>query len=134
MIVGKFREKRNWLTFPVLARPRRPVEPAAESGSSGRDVGFSIELVGSTPESRRGTSSRFSSARDPTRNSGWGPSCNMKIRYDRLERWYQRGVNVGDGRAVGTASPSVVRLLSLGSGVGGSHLLQRIKGLVSVAH
>jgi hypothetical protein len=31
----------------------------------GRDVGFSTDFVCSAPESRRGTSSRFSSARDP---------------------------------------------------------------------
>ena len=39
----------------------------AESGRQSRNVGYSTDFVRSAPESRRGTSSRLSSARDPTR-------------------------------------------------------------------
>ncbi len=44
-------------------------ELGAESGRQSRNVGFSTDFVGYAPESRRGTSSRFSSARDPLRTS-----------------------------------------------------------------
>jgi len=43
----------------------RDGELGTESGRPGRDVGLSTDFVGSAPESRRSTSNRFSSARDP---------------------------------------------------------------------
>jgi hypothetical protein len=42
---------------------------ALSSGSLGANVSFLTDFVGSTSESRRGTSSRFSSARDPKETS-----------------------------------------------------------------
>ncbi len=51
----------TWLSRGGL----RDGEFGAVSRPPGHDVGFSTDFVGSAPESRRGTGSRFSSARDP---------------------------------------------------------------------
>ena len=62
-------------------------ELGAESGPPGRDVGFSTDFVGSAPESRRGTSSRFSSARDPEQTcSTLDHTSRGKCQYDMRDR------------------------------------------------
>jgi hypothetical protein len=84
----------------------RDGELGAESGPPGRDVGFSTDFVGSTPESRRGTGSRFSSARDPHEILALGQETAMNCSDRNPDpRSYLDGANVfGQWEAVPSRS------------------------------